>query len=162
MLQHKSFIKEFKELSCSGVLCIHLSYRKVRLISSSNMVSSIQRVLPELLGNERVEVICSNISDKKLRSLTCYVHKKRMERLGYKVVSSIKRWRLDSRVENINNAYRWVLRARNTYSSILLGIFDKEEMEEFLKAYYPGGVISGTIISSNEATRRWYEVHPEG
>ena len=158
----KHIIKTFKDLSVSGVLLVHLEDKKVRLISSSNFISSLQRILPELGGSERVEILARGIPDKKLRSLTCFVHKQRFELLGYKVECSIKKWWLESKVEDMGGVYKWVVRARNTYSSIMLGIFDKEEMGEFLKAYYPGGVISGAIISSNNETKKYYEVHKTG
>jgi hypothetical protein len=159
----KHLVKTLKELSCSGVLLVYLGGKKVRIVSSSNFVSSIQRILPELGGSEKIEVLSSNLEDRKLRSLTCYIHKKRLERLGFKVVKcSVKRWWLDKRAEEWEGSYKWIVRAKNTYNSLLIGIFDKEEMDEFLEAYYPCGVISAAIISSNKETKKYYEIHPEG
>lgn len=158
----KSLIKELKELSVPGVLFIYQKDRKVRIVNSSNGVSSIQRILPELDGDERIEFQSSGIPNIKFRSLLCYIDKRRLEGLGYKVVSSIKRWGIYKHIEIVGGELKWVVRMKNTYSSIMVGIFGKEEMEEFLKAYYPCGVISAAIISSNKATKEWYEIHPEG
>jgi hypothetical protein len=156
-----ALIKELKRLSTPGILFIRSGNKKIRIISSSNLVSSIQRILPELDGSEKLEVISEGMVDRKLRSLMCYIHKRRLEGLGYKITSSIKRWRLSKNIKNINDKLKWVVEVRNTYSSILIGIFEKEEMEEFLKSYYPCGVISGAIVSSNKATKEWYEVYGE-
>lgn len=152
-----SLIKELKEISVPGVLFVYQKGGEVRVVNSSNGVSSIQRLLPELSGSEKIEFLPSGVSDIKWRSLMCYIHKRRLEGLGYKVVSLIKKWGLDRRIEDVRGEYKWVVRAKNTYSSIMVGIFDKEEMEEFLKAYYPCGVISAAIISSNKATREYYQ-----
>ncbi len=157
----KNIISIFKKLSVPGVLLVHQKDRKIRIVSSSNFVSSIQRILPELDGSERIEVISEGVEDKKLRSLLCYIHKRRLEGLGYKVKSRVKKWRIDSRAEVIGNEYKWVVRVKNTYSSILVGVFEKEEMDDFLKTYYPCGMISAVVISSNPATRELYKLYPE-
>lgn len=158
----KNIIQDLKKLSISGVLAIYTSNKKIRLISSSNILSGLQRILPELKDGVRVKILQENIPDKKLRSLICYIHKVRLQRLGYTVESRIKRWSLVKGLEEIEGRFRWVVRLKNTYNDMVIGVFaDPIEMKEFLKKYYPGERPIAAIISSNDLTRRYYEVHTE-
>lgn len=153
-----------KKYNGSGVFALVSPDKKIRIMASSNMLTSLSRILTELVGNEKIVILKSGCNSNIERNILAGHFVGRYKALGWQVDSYYSPWQVQAKVLPFSHGehavfpvFKQFLIAKNTYQRVVLGVFNtKTELEVFRKQFYKKNKIKDLVIASNVETKQYY------
>lgn len=153
-----------KMYSRPGVFSVVTGPKSVRVLASSNMLLSLNRILPELPDKVRITILDTS-SNTKERSIMAGYYVGRYKKSGWAVESYYKPWKVRSRIVTLSQGehaqygkYKIALQLYNRHSVLTVGVFDGlDDLEAFRKQYYKGNRIHCIVCANNELTKTFIQ-----
>lgn len=155
-------IKDLKKLMAPGI-AILTSNKEVTLLSSNNLLQSVERILLQLPDNTTIKIIPE--SDATTRSILLSGMSKEYKDRGYNVVTMVPEWSCRIKVREhapgcrncFVGQFKAYVEVYNSYQSVVVGVFsNKNDAEAFKNKYY--NPMKTLIYSTNKETKEFYEM----